>query len=158
MNFARLLLCALIACCCTGFTKKKYAVTVRFHAEARALDSERFSSPVQLRHPPRSAFIEKLPTIHERQIKAVYPFTASDGSAGCAFQLDPSGRLALDVLSTERRGSSVVAFVSTKNATHQVIDMVVDRTVRDGIITIPKGLTELEIAAITKQWPMMTGR
>jgi hypothetical protein len=155
MISARFALCALAALCSTGFGRKEPSITVRFFAEARGIDSGRFSSPVNLRHPPRAAFIEKIPTIHERHIKAVYPFTADDGSAGCAFELNPSGRLALDVVSTERRGSSLVAFVGTKTGTHQVIDMVIDRTVKDGIVTIQRGLTEMEIAAITKQWPAM---
>jgi hypothetical protein len=155
MNRACLACCLLAALCCLGFGRKEYAVTVRFFAETRGLDANRFSSPVVLRHPARAAFIEKIPTIHERHIKAVYPFPAPDGTSGCAFELDASGRLALDVVSTERRGSSLVAFVSTKTGTHQVIDMVIDRTVKDGIITIQSGLTELEIAAITKQWPAM---
>jgi hypothetical protein len=158
MSSIRLLLCALAACCFLGFGRKDFTLTVRFYAEARGVDSGRFSSPVELRHPPRAAFIDKIPTIHERHIKAVYPFAAADGTSGCAFQLDASGKLALDVLSTERRGASVVAFVATKAGTHQVIDMVIDRTVKDGIITIQHGLTELEIATITKQWPVMRAK
>lgn len=158
MKPARLLLCALAAFCFLGFKRKEMPVTVRFYAEARAADTERFATPIELRHPPRSAFIEKIPTIHERHIKSVYPFPAADGTSGCAFELDPSGRLALDVVSTDRRGTSLVAFVSTKGGAHQVIDMVIDRTVKDGIITIQRGLTELEIAALTKQWPAMKAK
>jgi len=155
MTSIRLLLCALAAFGCLGFGRKPFQVSVRFFAEARALDSDRFATPVEMRHPPRSAFIEKVPTIHERHIKSVFPFPVSDGTYGCAFQLDASGRLALEVVSTDRRGSSLVAFVSTKGGTHQVIDMVIDRTVKDGIVTIQRGLTELEVTAITKQWPGM---
>jgi hypothetical protein len=158
MQTARLFLCALAALCFLGFGRKEFPITVRFHAEARGVEAGRFSSPVELRHPPRSALVEKIPTIHERHIKAVYPFAAADGTSGCAFELDASGRLALDVVSTEKRGSSLVAFVATKAGTHQVIDMVIDRTVKDGIITIQHGLTDLEIAAITKQWPVMQAR
>jgi hypothetical protein len=158
MKSARLLFCVVAALCCAGFGRKEFAISVRFYAEPRGVDSGRFASPVTLRNPPRAAFIEKIPTIHERHIKSVYPFAAPDGTSGCAFELDASGRLALDVLSTERRGSSVVAFVATKGGTHQVIDMVIDRTVKDGIITIQRGLTELEVAAITRQWPVMEGK
>ena len=153
MHFSRLAFLALAALCCLGFGRKEFAVTVRFFAEANRNDTERFSSPIQFRNPPRAAFVEKVPSISERNIKAVYPFRANDGTMGCAFRLDDSGRVNLDVVSTERRGSSMVAFVSTKGGTHQVIDMVIDRTVSDGIISIQRGLTELEIAAIVKQWP-----
>lgn len=146
------------ALCCLGFGRKEYAVTVRFFAEANRNDTERFASPIVFRNPPRAAFIEKIPAISERNIREVFPFRANDGTMGCAFRLDPSGRVNLDVVSTERRRSSMVAFVATKTGTHQVIDMVIDRTVSDGIISIQRGLTDLEIAAILKQWPPKKGR
>ncbi len=158
MKSARFVVCALAALCFLGFGRKEFAVSVRFFAEAQAADTDRFATPVELRNPPRPAFIEKVPTIHERHIKAVFPFAAADGTSGCSFALDASGRLALDVVSTDRRGTSLIAFVSTKTGTHQVIDMVIDRTVKDGIITIQRGLTDLEIAAITKQWPVMAAK
>ena len=41
------------------------------------------------------------------------------------FQLDPSGRLNLQTQSMENRGKSIVAFIGTKKATHQVIDMII---------------------------------
>lgn len=133
----------------------KIPVTVRFFVEANAQDTERFASPITLRNPPRQAFIEKFPTVHERLIRAIYPFQAADGSWGCAFKLNESGRLNLEVLSTDKRGRSIVAFVGTKAGSHQVIDMQIDRPIHDGIIMIPYGLTELEVAALTKEFPIM---
>lgn len=150
--FLRLLL-PVFALCFVAGAKKTPEITVRFHAEANRLDGERFATPVQLKFPPRQTYIERVPSISERQIKAIYPFQAPDGSRGCAFMLDNSGRLNLEVISTERRGSSIVAFVSTKNGTHQVIDMQIDKIITDGIISIPSGLTDLEIAALQKAFP-----
>ena len=158
MHLVRLTALLLFALGCLGFQRKEYPVQVRFFAEANRNDTERFATPIELRNPKRSTFIEKIPAISERNIKAIYPFRAADGTMGCAFKLDASGRVNLDVVSTERRGSSLVAFVSTKAGTHQVIDMVIDRTVKDGIITIQRGLTELEIVAITKQWPTLNAQ
>lgn len=143
----------ILALCFVAFAKKQPDVTVRFHAEANRMDGERFSTPAQLKYPPRQTFLQRIPAISERQIKAIYPFQAADGTWGCAFMLNPSGRLALEVLSTDRRGSSVVAFVSTKTGTHQVIDMQIDKVITDGIITIQHGLTELEVAALQKAFP-----
>jgi hypothetical protein len=131
----------------------KPIVTVRFFIEANSQDTEHFASPVRLQNPPREAYIEKIPEIHDHMIHAVYPFQSKEGTWGCAFQLDESGRIALEVLSTTHRGRSIVVFVATKSGTHQVIDMLVDKPIHDGIISIPYGLTELEIAAITKTWP-----
>jgi hypothetical protein len=36
-----------------------------------------------------------------------------------------------------------------------VIDMLIDKPVRDGIITIPRGMTELEMTALTKEFPVI---
>ena len=60
------------------------------------------------------------------------------------------------MLSTERRGSSMVIFVVTPKGIHQVIDVLIDKKVRDGVITIPSGLTALEIAALKKEYGAMT--
>lgn len=130
-------------------------VSVRFYAEANARDGEAFAKPVTMHFPEREAYIEKVPSISERSIKSMYPFQAMDGSWGAAFQLDNKGRIDLEVVSTERKGSSMVVFVVTKKGVHQVIDMIIDKPVRDGIITIPRGLTELEVAALTKVYPVM---
>lgn len=148
------LLAAGAACLFLGMASKPL-ISVRFYAEANKADTERFARPITFKHPPREAYVENIPTIHEKQIKAVYPFQAKDGTWGCAFALDNSGRLSLEVVSTERRGSTLVAFIGTKNGVHQAAELLIDKPVRDGLISIPSGLTELEIAAITKFWPVI---
>lgn len=130
-------------------------VSVRFYAEANGRDTSTFSTPIKLGNPPRDAFLEKVAAIHERMIKSIYPFRAPDGTWGCTFKLDNDGRLALEVVSTERRGSLLVAFLGTKKGNHRVADILVDRTVADGIITMPKGLTDLEIAVLSKQFKVL---
>jgi len=154
MNFAPRLLAVVLALACLAMARKP-SVTVRFFAEANARDGASFSSPIKLHFPEREAHIEKMPAINERNIRAMYPFQAADGSWGASFQLDEKGRIDLEVVSTERRGSSMVVFVGTKNGVHQVIDMLIDKPVRDGIITIPRGMTEMEIGALTKEFPQM---
>src|SRR5687767_13402755 len=109
----RLVLLAASSLCFLGMAKKESPITVRFHAEANAHDTEKFAAPVPFKNPPRQGFIERVSVISERQIKAIYPFEAPDGSWGCAFMLDNRGRLALEVVSTQRRGSSLVAFIAT---------------------------------------------
>jgi len=148
------LLPALLALTCLGMARKQ-VITVRFYAEANAKDGEAFSKRVKFQNPPREAFIERVPSINERNINSIYPFEANDGTWGAAFLLDHKGRIDLEVLSTEKRGSSLVVFVVTKNGVHQVIDMLIDKPVRDGIISIPRGLTELEIKTLSKEYPLM---
>ena len=154
MNSALRLIPAALALACLAMARQP-DVSVRFFAEANQRDGEPFSKPVTLHFPERQTYIEKIPSISERSIKAMYPFQTTDGTWGASFLLDNKGRIDLEVVSTERRGSSMVIFVVTKKGVHQVIDMIIDKPVRDGIITIPRGLTELEIAALTKVYPIM---
>ena len=153
MRLAPLLLLVL-ALGSLGFAKKP-AITVRFHIEANARDGQPFAMPVVFHHPERKGFMAQIPAVSERNIDAIFPFPASDGTAGCAFKLDHLGRTALEEMSLSNRGASVVAFVGTKTGTHQVIDMIVDKVIRDGIISIPRGLTALEIAALEKEFKIM---
>src|SRR5687767_14659072 len=102
---------ALIACTFLGMAKKEPEFTVRFYAEAKKEDTDRFAKPLTFRHPKREGYVENIPTIHEKNVKAVYPLQAPDGTWGCTFLLDNRGRIALEVLSTQRRGSTLVAFV-----------------------------------------------
>lgn len=145
------LLPVVCALACLGMSKKP-AVTVRFYAEANARDTDAFSKPITLHNPERAAYIEKVPSISEQSIKAMFPFQVTDGSWGACFKLDNKGRIDLEVLSTERKGSSLVIFVVTPKGIHQVVDVVIDRKVRDGVITIPRGLTDLEVAALSKEY------
>ena len=145
----------VLALACLAMSKKP-AVTVRFYAEANPRDGDAFSKKVTLHNPEREAYIEKVPSVSERSIKAMYPFQAADGTWGAAFKLDNKGRIDLELLSGGRRGSSMVIFVVTDKGIHQVVDVLIDRKVRDGVITIPRGLTELEVAALTKEYGALT--
>lgn len=130
-------------------------VTVRFYAEANARDTDTFSTPIKIGNPPHDGFLEKMAAVHERQIRAIYPFRAPDGTWGCTFKLDNDGRLGLEVISTSRRGAILVGFLGTKKGSHRVVDMVIDRPVLDGVITMPKGLTDMEIAVLSKQFKVL---
>lgn len=151
---ARYALLLLLAGLCLGMGKKPL-ITVRFYAEANKLDSKSFARPIQFKTPPREGYIQSVPAVHEKNIKAIFPFPAADGSWGCAFILDNSGRINLEVVSTERRGTFLVAFIGTKGGVHQAVELLIDKPIRDGLISIPNGLTELEIAAMRKAWPVL---
>jgi hypothetical protein len=157
MKQALRLLAPLLLLSFAGMTKRPDFI-VRFFVEANSQDTERFSSQVQLKYPPRSAYIERVPVVSERNIKGIFPFSAPDGTWGCAFQLDPSGRLNLQTQSMENRGRSMVAFIGTKKGTHQVIDMIIDRPISDGVITIQKGMTIGEIEALGNRFPLLGKR
>ena len=155
MKLALRLLPAVLALACLAMARKP-SVTVRFYAEANARDGEAFAKPITLHNPERQAYVEKVPSINEQNIEGMYPpRQEADGSWSTAFQLDNKGRIDLEVVSTERRGSSMVVFVVTKQGAHQVIDMLIDKPVRDGIIPIPRGLTQLEVTALSKEYRMI---
>jgi hypothetical protein len=148
------LLCTLLGLFALGMGNKPQ-VAIRFHVQANAQDTERFATPIHLENPSRDIFIEKIPSINERMFKAIYPFQAANGTWGCSFKLDEGGRISLNVLSTERRGQTVVAMLSTKAHSRLIIAMLIDKPINDGIITIPYGLTETEIAVLTKEFPVI---
>lgn len=145
------LLVALLCLPLLGMAHKK-PVALRFFVEANPQDTDTFSEPLKLQNPPRDVFIEKLPRINEREIRGIYPFRAVNGTWGASLKLDESGRLNLEVLSTGMRGKLIVAFVATSAGTHQVADMIIDKPIHDGIITIPHGLTEVEIGVLTREF------
>ena len=64
-------------------------------------------------------------------------------------QLDEHGRLVLDTLSVERRGSTVLVFIDGRIVT----ELLIDRRVSDGQIFIASGLTAADIASMQKTWP-----
>jgi hypothetical protein len=131
--------------------KKQATVTVRFHTETNARDGEQFASPATLMYPPRKVFLSRVPDISEVNIQAIYPFQAADGTFGCSFKLDENGRIALDTLSVDRRGTSLVAFVNGR----QVIDMQIDKRVSDAIVTIPRGLAPQEVQGLSRKFKII---
>lgn len=149
----RFLLLIPLAILSIAAAKKRPEVTVRFFTETNPQDTNAFATPVTLRYPPRQVYIDKIAAISERDIVGIYPFPAADGTMGCAFKLDEHGRIGLDTLSVEKRGTSLVAVVNGR----QVIDMQIDRRVSDGFVTIPNGLTPLEIAMLQKKYKVIGG-
>ena len=135
----------------TGFAKKNEALSVTFHVETNERDSKTFAIPVTLKNLKRATFIEKMPSITEREIAAIYPFSAPDGTMGCAFKLDSHGSMWLDTLSIEHRSSALVAMVNGRI----VCDLLIDQRVANGLITIPSGLTNADIAILTKKFHLI---
>jgi hypothetical protein len=134
---------------------KKSELTVRFHAEANRNDSEAFAIPVNLIYQRRQAYVSRVPDFSEKHIERIQPFVAKDGSWGCVFKLNPQGRIRLETMSGEIRGSALVVFIGTKMGQRQVADLMIDRPVTDGIISIPRGLAPLEILLLKKQFKII---
>jgi len=127
---------------------KSKRCTVRVHAQGNENDGSVFATPVTTPISGKNIFIEKIPAISEHDVSAYRPYTASDGSFGALLQLDDHGRLALDTLSVERRGGTLLIFVNGRIIT----ELLVDRRVSDGQIFIASGLSAADIASMQKTW------
>jgi hypothetical protein len=122
--------------------------TLRVHAEANANDGSVFATPVTTPLTGKNIFIEKIPTVSERDIAAFRAYQSKDGSFGVLFQLNDHGRLALETLSMEHRGGTLLVFVNGRALT----ELLVDRRISDGRFYIAAGLSAADIQLMTKDW------
>lgn len=134
-----------------GASKKAPTVSVRFHAETSGLDTGTFAMPVNLGgDPPRQVYVERIPSISERDIEAFYPFPARQGgSYGAEFQLNRHGQLTLQNLSLAHRGGFLLAMVNGRPVT----PLTVDRPINDGLIVVPFGLSERDVQGLEETLP-----
>ncbi len=150
----RLLLAGLLVLFCAEVCAAKGHVTFRVHAQANAQDGEPFSMQVPSESLRRAVTIEKMASISEREVLAFYPYRSATGSLGALVQLDDHGRLWLDTMSIEHRGSLLFIFVNGR----KVAELQVDRRVSDGKIYIESGLSEADVAAMAKDWKLIGGK
>jgi hypothetical protein len=149
---SRLAIAFFVALLMPGFAlAKKPRATLRVHAEGNANDGSSFSTPMTSAVTGRQVVIEKIPTISEQDVAAFKPYVAGDGTFGALFVLDDHGKLALDSLSIEHRGTFVYVFVDGR----PVAELQIDRRVSDGKLYIKNGLTNADIELMKKQWPMV---
>lgn len=135
-----------------GSNGKKDAFAIRIHGEGSPEDGEKFSVPVVLLDGRKTA-LSIMPLLSEHDIKAVYPFRAADGSYGAYLRLDGHGSNLLTQYSIEKSGRNSILAVMVNG--RQVIDVMVDKPIRDGIFCIPTGMTLLESAKMANSFPVM---
>src|SRR5437588_13030499 len=142
------LIVALLAISAIG---KDRHCSLRVHAEANPQDGATFSSSVQAMFSGKQVAIERMPRLSERDVVAFYPYAAGNGNYGALFQLDEHGRIALDALSVERRGSYLFVFINGRPIT----ELAIDKRVSDGKIYIASGLTAADIESMKKEWRLL---
>jgi hypothetical protein len=142
------LIVALLAISATG--KDRHCI-FRVHAEANPNDTATFSTSIRASFSGKQVAIERMPRLSERDVVAFYPYSAGDGNYGALFQLDEHGRLALDALSIERRGSLLFVLINGRSIT----ELQIDRRVSDGRIYIASGLTQADIDLMKKDWRLI---
>ena len=126
--------------------------TLRVHTEANANGGPVFTAQILVAG--KSVSIEKIPVISEQDVVAFQVYPAADGTHGVLLRLNEHGRLALDSLSIERRGSSLFIFVNGRPMT----ELQIDRRVSDGKIYIASGLTTNDIELMKKDWRLLGPR
>jgi hypothetical protein len=127
---------------------------LRIHAQANQRDTAVFATSVRAQVSGKEVAIEKMPRISEQDVIAFYPYAAANGTYGALFQLDEHGRVALDALSVERRGSFLFVFINGRPIT----ELEIDKRVSDGRIYVPSGLTGADIDLMKKDWRLIGQR
>src|SRR5213595_2738590 len=148
--FASLIL-ALFAVSVAG--KEQHCI-FRVHAEANPNDTASFSSSVRALFSGKQVAIERMARLSERDVVAFYPMSAGEKNYGALFQLDEHGRIALDALSIERRGSLLFVLINGRSIT----ELQIDKRVSDGKIYIASGLTAADINLMKKDWRLLGPR
>ena len=133
-----------------GVAKKQHCM-FRAHAQANPQDTAAFATSIHAQLSGKDVAIEKIPRISEQDVMAFYPYAAANGTYGVLFQLDEHGRIALDSLSIERRGSLLFVFINGRHIT----ELAIDRRVSDGKIYIASGLTAADIDLMKKDWRLI---
>ena len=140
-------LCAMLSIA----VAKERRCMLRLHMEANPRDTEVFATSVPAKFSGKSVAIERMARISERDVTAFYPYRAADGSYGALLQLDEHGRVSLEALSIERRGSLLFVLFNGRPIT----ELQIDKRVSDGRIYIPAGLTNTDIQSMKKDWRLM---
>jgi len=140
----------LLVALSVAFAKERHCI-FRVHAQGNPQDTEVFSTAVRAKLSGKDVAIEKIPRISEQDVIAFYPYPAANGTYGALFQLDEHGRIALDTLSIERRGSYLFVFINGRPIT----ELAIDKRVSDGKIYIASGLTAADIESMKKEWRLL---
>lgn len=138
----------IVAFLTASATGKDRPCTFRVHAQANPNDTATFSTSVRAMFSGKTVSIERLPRLSERDVIAFYPYPAADGNYGALFQFDDHGRIALDALSVERRGSLLFVLINGRPVT----ELQIDQRVADGRIYVASGLTKADIELMKKCW------
>jgi hypothetical protein len=133
-----------------GAAKDRHCM-FRVHTEANPSDTIVFATSVRAKFSGKEIAIEKVPRLSERDVEAFYPYPNTNGGYGALLQLDEHGRLVLDALSIERRGSLLFIFINGR----PIAEMQIDKRVSDGRIYVADGLSAADIDSMKKDWRLI---
>jgi len=148
MKFSRPLVVAAALFCVAG--AKKPVIDLRVHAEGTEAEAPTFAIPATLLD-GRPTFLQRMPLATQSEIDAIYPFPAADGSQGVYLKLGQHGSRLLQQHSMSQQGKLLVVMLNGR----MVSNLLVDRPIDDGIVAIPRGLTQEDIALLSSAFPVI---
>ena len=120
------------------------------HGLSTAAEAPTFAFPSTLMN-GQPVFLQRMPLLSQREVKAVYPFPAADGSYGIYLKIDNHGSRLLEQQSLQRRGSTLVVMLNGR----QVSNLIIDRPISDGIVSIPRGLSADDVEFLSTVFPVL---
>lgn len=140
---------AVAALACAAGAKKP-ALDVRVHAEGTEAEAPSFAIPATLLD-GRPVFLQRMPLVTTAEIESIYPFGAADGSRGVYLKMGAHGSRLLQQHTMSQQGKLLVVMLNGR----MVSNLLVDRPIDDGIVCIPRGLTEEDVALLSSAFPVL---
>ncbi|MFV0415503.1 MAG: hypothetical protein ACK5NG_03970 [Chthoniobacterales bacterium] len=141
---------AVVALIFVAGTLKPSSVTVRFQLVAGSNDQDPFVTRGKTAN-GEPVSLQKMPVVTERDIQGFYAFPTPDGTHGAYFQLGAHGRNTVENVTSTELNSYLVALVDGRG----VVKLRIDRPVRDGLLVIPSGLTNLEVMKLGQRFAII---
>lgn len=125
---------------------KKAKIFVTFHIEAEQSEGGKFVIPITLGN--HTYYFRKVPEITNNQINSFYRFPAKNGRGwGVAFRLDKQGAARLEAITSASVGKRLLTTINMR----PVNFVMVDGPVRHGYAVVWSGVTEADLALISKE-------
>lgn len=148
VKFFRLLTVTAALACVAG--AKRPVLDIRIHAEGLASEAPTFAIPAKLLD-GRPVYLQRLPLITQSEIDAIYPFAAADGTQGVYLKLSMHGARLLQQFTMSQHGKLLIVMLNGR----MVSNLLVDRPIDDGIVCIPRSLTQEDITLLSSAFPVL---
>jgi len=142
-----LLLLAFISTPAFAKGKKPKKITVSFHVEGQQTDNPKMVFPAQA--PGSLKYFQRVPAVRTDEILSFTPFPDEDGSFGATFTYNSVGKNRLSAVTNQNRGKWMIAVVDGRPCNVVMIN----DTVKDGVLVIWKGMKHSEIARLDQMIP-----
>lgn len=140
---------ALAALLCVAGAKKP-VIDLRIHAQGSEAEAPTFAIPATLLN-GQPVFLQRMALITQSEVDAIYPFAAADGSQGVYLKLGPHGSRLLQQHTSTKKGEFLVVMLNGR----MVSNLLIDRPIDDGILSIPRGLSADDIAVMETVFPVV---